>query len=80
MRIKKNGTIINLNEEDIKKIGKSFEYKKIKEETQEDIDLQDSVIHNDLEGQLRSLQVQVNNNTELIKNLYGWMYTDANRK
>ena len=76
IRIKKNGTTINLTESEIKKLSKSI----LKETDQEAINSQDNVIHSDLEYQLISLQKQVDNNTELIKNLYGWMYTDANRK
>ena len=76
MKIKKNGKTINLTENDIKILSKTI----LKEQTQEDIDSQDNAIHSDLEYQLISLQKQVDNNTELIKNLYGWMYTDANRK
>jgi len=74
MRIKKNGKVINLTESDIKKLSKSI----LKEQTQEDIDFQDNVIHSN--RRFISLQEQVDNNTKLIKNLYGWMYTDANRK
>ena len=68
MKIKKNGITLNLTESDIKKLRKTL----LKEQPD------DWVISP--EDQLRSLQEQVNNNTELIKNLYGWMYTDANRK
>ena len=66
--------VIRLKESDINKMVN----KVIKEQTQEDIDFQDNVIHSN--RRFISLQEQVDNNTKLIKNLYGWMYTDANRK
>ena len=66
--------VIRLKESDIHKMVN----KVIKEQTQEDIDNVDNVIHSN--RRFISLQEQVDNNTELIKNLYGWLYTDANRK
>ena len=66
--------VIKLKESDIHKMVN----KVIKEQTQEDIDNVDNVIHSN--RRFISLQEQVDNNTKLIKNLYGWMYTDANRK
>ena len=74
MKNKKN-KLRNLTESDIiNGLKKSL----LKEQTQEDIDFQDNVIHSN--RRFISLQEQVDNNTELIKNLYGWMYTEANRK
>ena len=59
MKIKKNGITINLTEGDIKKLSKTL----LKEQPDDWV--------SSPEDQLRSLQEQVDNNTELIKNLYG---------